>query len=395
LLHPERKASVAIVSFFAGGARLFAAGYPSGVVQVFDPATGKEVRRIATPPGYRGTDHYTAPTPDFRTLYVPVDRRTSVVFEKDGRKEYRAEYRGDLLAWDLASGKELAPLPPSAPGRGVLAVYMSPAGDKVVTVERSTYTAGEDPRDETILWDLPTRTSKSLDSAYGLVAFSADGRRLAVARYARRKEPSRLVVWDVATGKELLHLKPTAEGRGYSWPTFSPDGKTVAFQDAPPASDQPATMRFYDVETGKELASFDSGGKYSFLYPTFSPDGLRLAVTDFGENVTVWDVAARKVKRRTALTGFRTAMPSAFSPDGTRLAVLVQAKFQEADVGRDPDPADLPQPRVLFFDLTRDGEPEVIVCPHGYPGAMAFSPDGKTLAVGSAGGVHLFDVGKK
>jgi hypothetical protein len=47
------------------------------------------------------------------------------------------------------------------------------------------------------------------------------------------------------------------------------------------------------------------------------------------------------------------------------------------------------------LDLARGGEPEILICPYGYCGGLAFSPDGKTLATGGAGGVHLFDVSDK
>jgi hypothetical protein len=37
----------------------------------------------------------------------------------------------------------------------------------------------------------------------------------------------------------------------------------------------------------------------------------------------------------------------------------------------------------------------VLIAPHGYVGGLAFSPDGKKLAFGGAGAVHLFDLTKK
>jgi hypothetical protein len=67
----------------------------------------------------------------------------------------------------------------------------------------------------------------------------------------------------------------------------------------------------------------------------------------------------------------------------------VKSDLDHAD---DPDPLDLPQPRVFFFDLAKGGEVAEIVCPHGWPGGVAFSADGKVLAVGGAGAVHLFEV---
>ena len=49
LIHPERKASIWTVAFSPDGARLFTAGYPSGIVQFWDVASCTEVRRIDTP----------------------------------------------------------------------------------------------------------------------------------------------------------------------------------------------------------------------------------------------------------------------------------------------------------------------------------------------------------
>ncbi len=47
-----------------------------------------------------------------------------------------------------------------------------------------------------------------------------------------------------------------------------------------------------------------------------------------------------------------------------------------------------------MFDLAGEAAPRVLIAPHGYLGALAFSPDGKTLAFGGAGAVHLFDLTK-
>jgi hypothetical protein len=62
---------------------------------------------------------------------------------------------------------------------------------------------------------------------------------------------------------------------------------------------------------------------------------------------------------------------------------------------RDPDPDDYPQPRVSILDLSGKTPPRVLIAPtHGYVGSVVFSPDGRTLALGCAGAVHLFDMTK-
>jgi hypothetical protein len=40
----------------------------------------------------------------------------------------------------------------------------------------------------------------------------------------------------------------------------------------------------------------------------------------------------------------------------------------------------------------RKAPPRTLVARHGFVGGVAFSPDGRTLAFGSSGGVHLFDL---
>jgi len=84
----------------------------------------------------------------------------------------------------------------------------------------------------------------------------------------------------------------------------------------------------------------------------------------------------------------------ALSPDGRTLAVGWMPLVDSSLNLWGTDPQDLPQPRVSLIDLDGRRAPRVLVAPHGYPGAVAFSPDGKTLAFGGAGAVHLFDLRK-
>ncbi|HEV8062272.1 MAG TPA: WD40 repeat domain-containing protein [Gemmataceae bacterium] len=68
LIHPDRTTAVHTVDFSPDGTRLFTAGYPSGIVQLWNVALGKELLRIDTPPGYRGSANYALLTPDWKSL---------------------------------------------------------------------------------------------------------------------------------------------------------------------------------------------------------------------------------------------------------------------------------------------------------------------------------------
>jgi WD40 repeat protein len=394
LTHPDRKANVTDVRFFAKGTKLFAAGYPSGVVQVFDPTTGKELCRIESPPGYRSSADYAVPTSDLQTLYVAVSRRKAATSEKDGKRQTRIEYNGELLAWDMATPRPMPSIQPSASERGVMRAYLSPNGDKIVTVERLSHRADEGVADETLLWDVRTKTAKSLGKAHGTAAFSRDGRRLALAFFATQTEPGRLLVMDLETNRELFTIKETAKGGGFFYPVLSPDNKTLAVQLNAGRAKPPA-IRLYDIESGKELAAFESSGGAPFTEAVFSADGHHLAAADYGGGVTVWDIIAKKTVGQVAIPkGMRAGTHVAFSADG-KLFAAVAALATPTMFTKEPDPSDLPQPRALVFDLTRRAEPEILICPSGYCGGLAFSPDGNTLAVGGAGGVHLFELSRK
>ncbi len=378
-----------LVRYSVDGSRLFTAGYPSGVLQFWDSASGKEVRRIETPAGYRGSADYAHLPADWSTVYVPWEKRKVVNFQKDGKRDWRIDMDGAILVYDTATGRQRPALKP-APGHSVVTCYLSPDGHKLVALERSSFHRGKDAANTVILWDTEKGIHRPLGEGYPMVAFTADSTRFLMSLHMDKPEFGVLKLF-TSDGTEIAELD-RVEGQRISSPMLAPDGKRFVVQEGKGRIDRPAMLRVWDLSSPKRIASFPPGGKFPFGATAWSPDSRRLAAVDYNGGVRVWDVVTGHLLLQKRFGETMRTVQVAFSPDSRRLAVEGLPKGESAE-DRDPDPSDLPQPRVFLFDLASPTtEPEVVVCPHGYTGGLAFAPDGKTLAVGGAGAVHLFDM---
>ena len=112
----------------------------------------------------------------------------------------------------------------------------------------------------------------------------------------------------------------------------------------------------------------------------FSPDGRTLATTNYGEeidgSVILWDVADPTRTRRIGspvTLGTRPVAAGAFHPDGRLLAIIHSAYSSGVDT-----PAS-----VILWDVSDPTAPRPVSDPlAGEVDAVAFSPDGHTLATG-------------
>jgi WD40 repeat protein len=179
---------------------------------------------------------------------------------------------------------------------------------------------------------------------------------------------------------------------------YSPDGKLLA------AGTADNTIRLFEAATGREVRRLaghqprrysparnqrtaldvlvGSVGPGNVTAVAFSPDGKTLASGGWDEAVRLWDVATGEERRR--LDGHRRGMVAAviFSRDGRHLAsrggldgtVLVW----DAATGK---------------ELHRfDGLSQVNPWRFNRSAALAFTPDGKTLAAGDLKVIHFWDV---
>jgi eukaryotic-like serine/threonine-protein kinase len=209
------------------------------------------------------------------------------------------------------------------------------------------------------------------------VAFSPDGKRVAsVSGAFYGDKPSLrgdLVVRDVATGQEILAHPDVASGfRGVA---FSPDGRWIATGNA-------SDLVIWDAATGKEEFRLTDPGirNLPLLSLAYSPDGRRIIAGygRFNERVVghanLWNLTSRKLIYR--IPGHRASVHSvAFSPDGREIAVASSEGLVEV--------CDVEAPTRPIRPLR--GHTDFVY-------VVAFSPDGRYLASGGLGRIiQLWD----
>jgi WD40 repeat protein len=264
---------------------------------------------------------------------------------------------GELALRDLATGQERVL---GGPFRGEVRVAWSPDGKLLAVAEgqREYASAGE-----VQLWDVAARRCvRTLPGHAGgalAVAFSPDGKTVATGERGRWIPDQTCVrLWDAASGKvrqTLPHRHAVAAL------AFSPDGRLLATGTATIWVNIPGELKLWDAATGTEVATL-KGHTGPVVGLAFSPRGDVLASAGLDRLVKIWDVAGRALRKN--LEG-HTDSPEAvaFAPDGTRLV--------SGDLG------------VIHFWET-EGYHSVgsLRVGGGQVRALAFSPDGRALAVG-------------
>jgi WD40 repeat protein len=399
LMHPDRRAVHWVVRFSPDGDRLFTeGGLPAGVVQLWDVRSRKEIRRIEMPPR---NARAILLTPDWKSLYVPVQDRQVKPVEQNGKKRRQIQYAGQVRVWDIASGKERKPLPVET-GWGPAYGQIDPSGRYLVCAEEESFfvQSSAAAKLRTEVWELATGKKSELCRDYACHTVLPDGETVMVGElYGTRV----LKLLQLSTGKELAVLK---RDRYFDVGNVAPDGSMVALSLAVKKG-EPLEVLFLDArqlqERGK-LVGKPATDHRAWSGGRFTPDGKRFIILDNAGNLLVWDVAGQRLERSFPLSDRAVQVPDqrtswcrqslAVSPDSKTVAVGWTPKWDQDAGETAPDPQDVPQPRVSLISLDGTAAPRVLIAPPGYVGALAFSPDGMLLAFGGAGAVHLFDLTK-
>ncbi|MFH0176570.1 helix-turn-helix domain-containing protein [Streptomyces cacaoi] len=276
----------------------------------------------------------------------------TVAFASDGRTLATGSRDGTARLWDIPTRRTTAVLAEGT--TPVLAVAFQPHTPRLAT---------GDQQGNTRLWD--TRTHRVLVTLHGhtgavdAVAFSPDGTTLATA-----STDGTARLWDTRTHRCLGTLR--GHGGWVDAVAFSPDGTTLA------TASTDGTARLWDTRTHRTTARFDHDGRVLNAL-AFSPDGRTLAVAPSDGTAVLWDVTTRAVVR--TITGHTDEVTAvAFSPDGRTLATASRdrtARLHDLGGPADRGKGQGSRPLATLGEAT------------GWVTAVAFSPDGGTLATAS------------
>ena len=368
--------------------------YHDGPVLVRDVTTGRETGRFA---GGERRLH--------RIVLSPSGSVLATQWWSDS-------VQGNVRLWDVGTGRLLAEfqayrLHPrqSWLEPDLVVSCFSPDGNLFAYATPTEITKkgkDEPPQHEAIaVWDIAGGRRRALIKGidwFDPFAFSPDGRTLAVAGW--RREPtaakegpvviSTIVrLWDIDKGTERAVLKVVS--RPYSTPrvrslSFTPDGRTLATgtEASYPAGshgDFRAQVKLWDANTGLERATIDTGQYRNVTATQFTADGRFLLAKFGGYEYAYYDLTTSPPRQVAGLFG-----AIAFHP---RRGILAAANVKAigsfgnmfGDLGSDERGQ-----KVTMLGPAWGGQPEPWTI-DGRGGALrplAFSPDGRTLAVGES-----------
>ncbi len=294
----------------------------------------------------------------------------SVAFSPDGKRLASASFDGTVRLWNPTSGAEVKRLEGH---RGpVYAVAFSPGG---------RYLASGGADQSARVWDLETGTQVRALTAHtslvSSVAFAPDGRHLLTGSWDKTVR-----LWDLQAGREVRRFAGHADLVRVV--AFSPDGKRALsgggglYQDDKwlPGSDH--GLRLWDVNTGKELLHLPSPG-HIVRGLAFSPDGKRAYSGGEDQQLHTWDLTDGK---RLASHGAKAhggwVHGLALTPDGTRALCAADKEVHVWRIADTPAAVKNAGTDPILAREIFDGHKEFVM-------TAALAPDGK-LAISAGGG---------
>jgi WD40 repeat protein len=351
------------VAAVPGGKQLLGLGFSSTVV-MWDAATGKEVRRFDGPTRrpVRKEDGVPFHSVSFGSFAVSPDGKTLAAATTDD-----SGLDGSMLLFDLATGRKLAEWPRHGYSRYPLLAFVTP----------TVLVSADD--DSVRVWDVTKqqelrRLAVAAGSRISAIVPSPDGEQIFVAGWDVKTGVAFWTAWEATTGK-LVHHEKGLKGLpgGQVKLALSPDGVSLALAMG---MGHCTEMRLYSGPEWKERRRWQAhdGDDADRCSIVFSPDGKTIATGGADGKVRRWDAVTGKE------IGPAIEPNHVFSQNVAYLNAdtLFTFGWQET---------------VKFWDA-RTGKPKLVFLgSESQVTALAYSPDGRHVAVGGAGGepIRIWD----
>ena len=240
---------VLFVAFSPDGKQILSGGLRDLNIKLWDAASGRVIRTFA---GHKGIVYSIAFSPDQRQVLSGSNDKT-------------------VKLWDVETGQEIRTF--SGHKSGVTSVAFSPDQRQVLSGSN----------DKTVkLWDVETgqeiKTFSGHTDDVNSVAFSSDGKQ---------------ILWDVASGRKIKTFS------GYSGKVsvvaFSPDRKLIisSYSHLYSNSARDDTIKLWDTAKGRVIRTF-SGHNGFVRSLAFSPDGRQILSGSEDGSLRLWDVNTGK-----------------------------------------------------------------------------------------------------
>jgi WD40 repeat protein len=245
----------------------------------------------------------------------------------DGREIAAGDNTGQLTRWDIQRGVMLARRPgvPGERGREEALHQLAYRPDGRL-IEAVTYAGRFESLDRRTL--APSGVVKSPGAEAAREAFSPDFRLVAQATRDRAVR-----VWDRATGRQvhLFSAGPTKDSIGGV--AFSGDGRRLAIAHG-------TSVRVYHLDKSRDpIAQFEARHSAPLGRTAFSPNGSTLAAGE-QNGLWLWDLRSGQLRWNHRSTGW--ALSISYSPDGLMLAAPAETDVLLVDVPTGAVVAQLP-----------------------------------------------------